>query len=99
MNISLDMIADVAGAACLIIGAYFMLSSAVGLVRMPDFFARLHPAGISDTSGILFLVLGMMLLLPIGVLTIKLVLFAVLALITGATACHSLAKAAKGDDK
>ena len=41
MALALDIfswIAIIAGALCVVIGAF-------GLVRMPDFFTRLHPAG------------------------------------------------------
>ena len=34
------------------VGAFFGLTGAVGILRMPDFYTRIHPAGKSDRAGI-----------------------------------------------
>ncbi len=39
-------------------GALFMLIGAVGIVRFPDVFARMHAAGMATTVGISALLLG-----------------------------------------
>lgn len=46
--------------ACLGLGAFFSLTAAVGILRLPDFFSRLHPAGKNDTMGLGFFMLGML---------------------------------------
>ncbi|MCP5361440.1 MAG: monovalent cation/H(+) antiporter subunit G [Hyphomicrobiales bacterium] len=78
----------------LCVGAFFAFSGSVGILRLPDFFTRLHPAGMSDGTGLMLVVLGACLLLEPGLITLKLVLLGVFALLTGATACHALARAA-----
>jgi multicomponent Na+:H+ antiporter subunit G len=40
------------------IGVIFMLISAVGLVRLPDVFSRMHAAGKATTVGVSCLLLG-----------------------------------------
>ncbi|MBW2654133.1 MAG: monovalent cation/H(+) antiporter subunit G [Deltaproteobacteria bacterium] len=44
---------------CLTIGLLFFLGGAVGIIRMPDFYSRLHPAGKLDTLGIFAMVMGL----------------------------------------
>ncbi len=40
-------------------GLFLFLGGAVGILRMPDFYSRLHPAGKLDTLGIMAVVLGL----------------------------------------
>jgi multicomponent K+:H+ antiporter subunit G len=44
------------------IGAFFYLASAVGLLRLPDFFTRVHAPTKAATLGIMFMALGSMVL-------------------------------------
>jgi multicomponent Na+:H+ antiporter subunit G len=40
---------EVIGAVFILVGCVFALTGTVGVLRMPDFYSRLHPAGKSDT--------------------------------------------------
>jgi multicomponent Na+:H+ antiporter subunit G len=40
-------------------GLFFMLVGTLGVLRMPDMYTRLHAAGMTDTMGAGFLLLGM----------------------------------------
>ena len=42
----------------LICGLVFFTGGAVGILRLPDFYTRLHPAGKMDTLGSLLMVLA-----------------------------------------
>lgn len=42
----------------IMVGAIFMLISAIGIVRLPDVFSRMHAAGKASTLGISCLLLG-----------------------------------------
>lgn len=48
------------GSFFLLVGCVFALTGSVGVLRMPDFYSRLHPAGKSDTlaQGLILLGLG-----------------------------------------
>ena len=46
-----DLALDIASWVLLMAGAFLVLTGALGLVRMPDFYTRMHPAGITDTLG------------------------------------------------
>ena len=53
-------IRTIISAALILVGAIFLWTAAIGVVRFPDFFSRLHAAGIGDTLGALLLTVGIM---------------------------------------
>ena len=71
------------------------MTGALGLVRLPDVFARMHGAGIIDTLGAALVIAGLMLQAGPTQATAKLVLIAVFLLVTAPTATHALAQAAR----
>ena len=78
----------------LISGSLCLLISAIGLIRMPDLFTRMHAAGVGDTLGAILVLAGLMLQAGLSITLIKLVLIVFFLLFTGPTACHALARAA-----
>lgn len=80
--------------ALIVAGAVFVLIGAIGIVRMPDVYTRLHAASVLETLGAGLLLIGMMLTAGLSLVTLK--LFFVLALIvfTAPVATHALAQAA-----
>jgi len=85
---------DVLSWVCLVAGAAFCAIGALGLVRMPDFYTRVHAAGITDTAGAGLMLLGMILQAGLGLIAAKLVMIGLLLLFASPTATHALAKAA-----
>ena len=79
---------------CIIAGIFFMFSAALGIIRMPDFFTRLHPAGIADSLGAPLFLLGIAIQNGTTLFSGKILLLILFMLITNPTACHALAKAA-----
>ena len=82
------------GGACLLGGAAFLVIGAIGLVRLPDFFTRIHATGVIDTLGIGLTFAGLIILAGWSLPAVKLVLILGFMLVTGPTATHALAKAA-----
>ena len=80
--------------ACLLGGAAFLVIGAIGLVRLPDFFTRIHATGVIDTLGIALTFAGLVILAGWSLPAVKLVLILGFMLLTGPTAAHALAKAA-----
>ena len=78
----------------IISGAFFMFTAALGVLRMPDFFTRLHPAGVTDSLGAPFVLIGVAILNGITLFSGKIILLILFLMITSPTACHALAKAA-----
>ena len=90
MNILLDSISWV----CLVTGGVVSVIGAVGLVRMPSFFTRMHAASLIDTLGAGLILLGLMLQAGLTLVTVKLAVMGLLLLFASPTATHALAKAA-----
>ena len=64
------------------LGLMFMLISLIGIIRLPDFFTRLHAQGVGDTLGALLLIISMMTAAGAGLMSVKLFLVMVIILIT-----------------
>lgn len=88
------MILEIVSSVLVIAGAIFAVIGGVGIVRLPDFFSRIHGAGITDTLGAGLILTGLMFLSPDWTVTVKLVAILVLLWITSPTATHALANAA-----
>ena len=88
------MILDILRWISIAIGVFFTLVGGIGLIRMPDLFSRMHPAGILDSTGAGFLLLGFLLQADDWLVAVKLVLIFVFLLFTSPVATHALAHAA-----
>lgn len=88
------MILDILSWISIAIGAFFTVVGGIGIWRMPDLFSRMHPAGITDTVGAGFLLLGFVLQSDDWLVSVKLVLIFVFLLFTSPVATHALAHAA-----
>jgi len=75
-------------------GALFCLVGAIGVLRFPDLFSRMHSAGITDTLGALLVLVGLMLLAGWSLATAKLLFILAFLWMTSPAATHALAKAA-----
>ena len=78
----------------ILLGSFLLLTGSIGLIRLPDFWSRLHGASIADTGGVLFLILGMMLHVPTIWVFFKLLAIAIFIFISSPTASHAIANAA-----
>ncbi len=78
----------------LLAGGAFVIVGGVGLLRLPDFFTRLHAASLTDTLGFALIVFGLALQSGVGITSLKLALALAFLLLTGPVATHALAKAA-----
>lgn len=78
----------------LAIGCFFIVVAAIGVVRFPDFYTRIHPAGKGDTLGQAVLIMGLVIYEGFSLVTIKLLLLMGLIFLVNPTATHFMAKAA-----
>ena len=88
------LLIDVASWALIVTGSAFCVIGATGLLRMPDFFTRMHAASVVDTLGAAFILAGLMLQAGFSLVTIKLIAIGVLLFFTSPVATHALARAA-----
>ncbi|SFT81585.1 multisubunit sodium/proton antiporter, MrpG subunit [Sedimentitalea nanhaiensis] len=75
-------------------GSFFAIVGAVGLVRFPDFWSRLHAVSVTDSAGVILLIVGMALQAGLTLVTVKLLLILAFLFITGPTSTHAVANAA-----
>lgn len=90
----MSVVVDVASWICLIAGGFFCVVGAVGLIRMPDCYTRMHAASVTDTLGAALILLGLLLQAGLTLVGAKLVILFLLLFFTSPTATHALAKAA-----
>ena len=90
MAVTLDILSWV----IIVVGAGFSIVGAIGLLRFPDFYTRLHAAGITDTLGVWLILLGALLQVESWLVAIKLMLIVIFLFFTNPTATHALARAA-----
>ncbi|MHA7871362.1 MAG: monovalent cation/H(+) antiporter subunit G [Hyphococcus sp.] len=88
------LIADIASWAFILAGGFAVVAGAIGLVRFPDFYTRLHAAGVTDTAGAELIVIGMLLQAPTWIVAMKLVFIGAFLFLTSPVATHATAHAA-----
>lgn len=52
------VIADILAGFCVLVGAFFIFAAAIGLLRMPDVYTRMHAATKSGTLGSGLMLIG-----------------------------------------
>ena len=90
----MESIVDVASWICLLVGSFFAVVGGIGIVRLPDFFCRIHGGGITDTMGAGLVLLGLMLHAGNGLVMVKLLIILFFLLVSSPTSAHALARAA-----
>jgi len=85
---------DVLSWACLLAGSLFAVTGGIGIMRLPDFYSRMHGAGITDTMGAWLVLLGLMFQSGLTLVTVKLVMIGLVLAVTSPTSTHALAKSA-----
>jgi multicomponent Na+:H+ antiporter subunit G len=90
----MELLRDIASWALLVAGGGFCIVGGLGLLRLPDVYARMHAAGITDTLGAGLILAGLMLQGGFSLVSVKLFLILVFLLFTSPTATYALANAA-----
>lgn len=85
---------EVIASVLLVGGTVFAVTAAIGVVRLPDVFARMHAATKAATFGFLGIAAGAAVVLNDPTSITKLVLAAAFQLVTAPTAAHMVSRAA-----
>lgn len=88
------MILDLLSWALFLTGGLFIIAGSTGLLRFPDFYTRLHAAGVTDTLGSELVLFAMALQSDNFTTIIKLFLIALFMLLTSPVSTHAIAHAA-----
>lgn len=89
-----DALRFAVSAVAVTIGVGFVFAGAIGVVRLPDFYTRLHAAGMTDTLGAELVLLGLAVQAGFTLLSAKILLVGFLLFLTSPVATHSIAHAA-----
>ncbi|MDP2170713.1 MAG: monovalent cation/H(+) antiporter subunit G [Rhodocyclaceae bacterium] len=85
---------EILSALCLAGGGFFCIVGGIGLLRMPDFYTRVHAASLTETLGAGLILLGLMLHEGFTLVTVKLLMIGLLIFFASPTASHALTRAA-----
>lgn len=91
---ALEPILDIVSWLLFLAGGAGVVIGAIGIVRFPDFYTRLHAAGITDTAGAELILLGMILQAPSWLVVAKLVFVGFFLFMTSPVSTHAIAHAA-----
>ena len=75
-------------------GVFFLTVSSIGLLRLPDFYARTHAVGKSETLGAILTLSGLAVYNGWELSTFKILFILIFVLIANPTATHAIARAA-----
>ena len=90
----MSVLVDALSWALLVAGGCFCIVGGIGLLRMPDFYTRMHAASVTETLGAGFILAGLVLQAGFTLVAAKLVMIGLLIAIVSPTATHALARAA-----
>lgn len=75
-------------------GAFFLLASAIGMLRLPDFYCRLHASGNSETLGVMLSFMGLVIYDGLTLTSLKMIMIFLLIFLGNPIGTHILSKAA-----
>lgn len=87
----------VVGGVLMAVGAFFVLSGGMGLLRFPDFYTRIHAVSVTDAAGAGLILVGLMLQPSGWATTVRLLIILLFLTVTAPAATHILAHAARRD--
>jgi len=76
------------------LGIVFMLMGSIGILRLPDFYSRTHAVSKSDTLGVFFVIIGLIVYEGFTLSSGKLFLIVLFIALSNPVGTHALARAA-----
>lgn len=76
------------------VGIFFMFSGAIGFLRFPDFYTRLHATGKCDTLGEILIIFGLIIFDGFTPLSAKLLFLSFFMLLANPAGTHAMMRAA-----
>ena len=75
-------------------GSFFLITGALGIVRFPDTYSRMHAAGKCDTLGLSLMLIGFIIYQGIDLISVKLLMIVLFVFFTGPVAVNAIIRAA-----
>lgn len=77
-----------------VLGILFILAGSIGIIRLPDFYSRTHSISKSDTLGVVFVIIGLVIYEGFTQSSLKLVFICLFIALSNPIGSHALARAA-----
>ncbi|MCK5679323.1 monovalent cation/H(+) antiporter subunit G [bacterium] len=87
-------ITDIVSIVFIITGCFIFMTGAIGIIRFPDFYTRMHATGKSDTLAVFLCLCGIAIHHGLNLDSVKLILIAVFVFIANPTGTHAICRAA-----
>lgn len=71
----------VLSAVFLAAGTIFLIVAAIGVIKFPDFYSRLHASGVGETLGAMLLTIGLMFMTGLNLMSVKLLIIFIVLLV------------------
>ena len=90
----MELVSDIVSWVTILTGGLFAVIGGIGVLRLPDVFARMHGAGLTDTLGAGLILFGLAVQSGFTLISVKLLLILIFLFFTSPTATYALANAA-----
>jgi len=88
------LITDIIGNVLLGVGAACALVGAMGIVRLPDVYNRIHAQTVSIVGGVVLMLIGISFIEGISLYSLKALIIALFLFLTNPVGSHAIARAA-----
>lgn len=76
------------------LGIFYMVFGVLGIMRFPDVYTRLHPAGKAGTAGLLSIFIGLIISSGFSPFSLRIILITLFTVLTSPIASHAIARGA-----
>jgi multicomponent Na+:H+ antiporter subunit G len=88
------VITDIMVGVLLAASLFFHAVAALGVMRMPDFYTRLHAVSKAETLGVILTLAALMVLAGLSLISVKLFFVGMFLFLANPTSTHAIARAA-----
>ena len=90
----LTTIINVISTIFILAGLFFIIAGTIGLIRLPDFYSRMHATGKCDTLGEGLVIMGLIIYNGLNFISVKLLFLVIFIFVVNPVATHAIARAA-----
>jgi len=88
------LIVEILSVILVALGLFLFASGTVGLIRLPDFYCRMHATGKCDTLGALLALFGLAVYNGFNLVSLKIIFIVIFIFVANPTATHAIGRAA-----
>lgn len=81
-------------AVFMILGFFFVMVASIGVLRLPDFYTRMHASGKSETLGLMLTLIGLAIYNGFNLVSLKILLISLFILLANPIGTHAITRAA-----